>query len=933
MANRFWVGGTSTWDATAGTKWATASGGAGGSAVPLSSDDVFLDANSGANTITITGAANCNSLNCTGFTGTLAQSLATALSIGSGNAAPSNAALIFVAGMTFTAGSTSLIQFVTTNTSATQTITSAGQVFASFTINATGVGSGYQLTDAMTTQSAATVTLTAGKFDTNSQTCTWFQYNGQGAVARTLTLGASNITLSGGASAWSLGAPGNYTFNAGTSTLTFTGSFARCQFFSAATYYNVIFTGLSPSFVGNASTWSCTVNNLTVTGTAAKTGVFLIGAGATGTGGGTITVNGTFTVAGNSVVNRVLVQTAAGNGANPGGPVTISCATAPSLSNVDFEDITAAGAAIPFTGTSMGNCLGNSNITFDTPATRYGVVAGNWSSTATWSATSGGAGGASVPLPQDTVNLNANSAAGTYLMDMPRIGANLVCSGFTRTLSISGGVTVFGDFIMNAGMTSTFVSGGITFAGRGSQIITSAGNSMPANTNTQVVITAPGGTYTLQDTFTYLGQLTVTAGLFATNNQAVNVSNMASGGSLTRSIILGTSTLNLAITSTVAPWNVLASGLTLSAASSSIVVSNASGNTRTFAGAGFTYGTLTYTVANSPGSLTITGANSFTTLNIGSGRILTMPSSTTNTITSGGSFSVNGVNNGYLYLPGTIINTQGISAPDSTAINLSGDITVDALVAPDLWTTANQVVISKLNTIGTQGYEFAVTTGGLLFFATADGTTFHSIGSTAAVGFTAGNPGWIRASRQLNNGSGSYVLKFYTSPDGVTWTQLGTTVTAAITGFTASTGFVLNVGSRQLDAFPMAGKIYETKIYNSYLQATVGTPVFDANFTTKAFGANSFTESSSNAATVTLTGAVVQAGDGRVSLVSSIGGTAATLSKSGALVSCDYLSIQDSTATGTFWYAGAHSVNVSNNTGWIFSGSPTGAPNFLPFFR
>jgi hypothetical protein len=29
MANRYWVGGTATWDATAGTKWATTSGGAG----------------------------------------------------------------------------------------------------------------------------------------------------------------------------------------------------------------------------------------------------------------------------------------------------------------------------------------------------------------------------------------------------------------------------------------------------------------------------------------------------------------------------------------------------------------------------------------------------------------------------------------------------------------------------------------------------------------------------------------------------------------------------------------------------------------------------------------------------------------------------------------------------------------------------------------
>jgi len=47
MANRFWVGGDADWDATAGTKWALTSGGAGGQAVPTAADDVFFDANDG----------------------------------------------------------------------------------------------------------------------------------------------------------------------------------------------------------------------------------------------------------------------------------------------------------------------------------------------------------------------------------------------------------------------------------------------------------------------------------------------------------------------------------------------------------------------------------------------------------------------------------------------------------------------------------------------------------------------------------------------------------------------------------------------------------------------------------------------------------------------------------------------------------------------
>ena len=73
MANRYWVGGTATWDGTALLKWSTTSGGIGGSAVPTTADTVFFDAASGANTVTIgAGVATCSTLTMTGFTGTIA---------------------------------------------------------------------------------------------------------------------------------------------------------------------------------------------------------------------------------------------------------------------------------------------------------------------------------------------------------------------------------------------------------------------------------------------------------------------------------------------------------------------------------------------------------------------------------------------------------------------------------------------------------------------------------------------------------------------------------------------------------------------------------------------------------------------------------------------------------------------------------------------
>ena len=80
MAARYWVGGTASWDATAGTKWALTSGGGGGQAVPTASDDVFFDVGSGTCTVTIAASATCLSLSKTSANVTIAGSSALAIS-------------------------------------------------------------------------------------------------------------------------------------------------------------------------------------------------------------------------------------------------------------------------------------------------------------------------------------------------------------------------------------------------------------------------------------------------------------------------------------------------------------------------------------------------------------------------------------------------------------------------------------------------------------------------------------------------------------------------------------------------------------------------------------------------------------------------------------------------------------------------------------
>jgi hypothetical protein len=70
MANRYWVGGTGTWDAINTANWSATSGGAGGESVPTAADAVLFNANSGGGTVTLGVNVDCLTINFSGFTGT-----------------------------------------------------------------------------------------------------------------------------------------------------------------------------------------------------------------------------------------------------------------------------------------------------------------------------------------------------------------------------------------------------------------------------------------------------------------------------------------------------------------------------------------------------------------------------------------------------------------------------------------------------------------------------------------------------------------------------------------------------------------------------------------------------------------------------------------------------------------------------------------------
>lgn len=452
MANRYWVGGTGTWDATAGTKWATTSGGAGGAAVPTAADDVFFDANSGAVIITTSGTTTdvCRSLDCTGFTGTLAHASSTTITIGDAG----GGSLTLVSGMTYTRGSTTTSRWSFVSTTTGNTIDAGGKTLANVTFD--GVGGGWTLASAfnVNASTSSTIALTNGSLNTGNQDVGVGILSSSNSNTRALTLGSSTVTVSGTSTSWNIDTSTGMTLDAGTSSITAPSSTFRG---GGLTYYDVSLTANAACNLYGANTF----NNLTRTSGATRSGTLVLNANQV--------VNETLTLTGNNALpNRLLVR---GN-TSTYTPYTITAGNT-SITNVDIWYITAGGAPWKV-GTSVADLGGNSNIGFSPVRTLYWVGnGGEWSDSSHWSLSSGGAGGIDGPTPQDNAIFDANSfsSTGQSVLDtnINRLGKNISWQGVTNSPTWqTTGNTIFG---------SVFLSPDMTWSGGGSLVCELQGNN------------------------------------------------------------------------------------------------------------------------------------------------------------------------------------------------------------------------------------------------------------------------------------------------------------------------------------------------------------------------------------------------------------------------------------------------------------------------
>lgn len=541
MADRYWVtGGTGSWSST--TNWSTTPGGASGASVPTSADNAIFDRSATYSVTTVAGM-NCLDLSVTAGTVTF---------LGGGT-------LTCYGSFTLRTGGTwGQIHTTFAATATGKTITTNGVSMSTSNITFNGVGGGWTLGSAWVFGS---IVWTNGTFSTANFNLTVSNTNGLSTAAGTKTLNWGSSVISSTAS----GAPSatyvnfgttdaGLTLNAGTSTLT--GPSGVASFAGGGkTFYNVTIAATSAfSDTGDYIQGANTFNNLTIQGSATSAGSYL-------TLYADQVVNGTFTTGS--------ALSAASNGAslliksNPRGTQRTITAASKSLLCTTFQDIVAAGAAAPFTGTNIGNGGGCSNITFTAAKTVYWSLAagGIWrvgtGAAVAWATTSGGAPSlANFPLPQDTAIIDNTglTTGNTIQVNAATWACNITCTRTNGWIfsgeSISTVINVFGNVTL-LNVTSSNLTQILYNHSLGFKTAALNGN-LPAVT--LAVSTAPTSGFQFSAAMSNLFTLssgTIDLNGFAWSPASVSLSPTSVGGTFTSSGLSVTVTGNNGTTLTV----------------------------------------------------------------------------------------------------------------------------------------------------------------------------------------------------------------------------------------------------------------------------------------------------------------------------------------------------------------------------------------------
>lgn len=575
------------------------------------------------------------------------------------------------------------------------------------------------------------VTITSGTFTTSNYNITCGSFNSSNSNTRTINLGSSTITL-GTVTGFSTGTldfttSTGLTFNCGTSTITTATNATYFYIYGGGqTFYNVTINGTygaSTLFISGTNTF----NNLTVNiGNFSNSALGVAIAN-------NITITGTFSMytPANWPSNRMFLASA-----TQGTPVTIS-AGGVSFRDVDFQDITATGAAIPWSGVRLGDCTGCSNITFAAARTVYWNGSGTnmnfWGSGSTygWTTSIGGTPDVlNYPLPQDTAvfvdtGLSSGSSIGATTNDswITRYGT-LDFSQRTLPLTINVYISqyinyitkgaIYKDLKLSSAVTMLPVSASVNshfFKFRGNTTSNIYPNNCTAG-GQWAIDKAPTVSVVLQGNFTAqsTNYFMLYQGILNLNNYTLNTGIFYIGGTAIRNLDFST---NGKITCTATASSVFQITNSTNVSFSGTGILNIEGTTSSISLGSITVFPVTLQV-NPTISLTITGGVTFNniTTTTSNAKTIIFPTGTT----TFNNWNLNGTSGNLVTLQSSTAGTKAnLKNNSGTPFNMSYVSVKDCAGSP---TNQWKALIKNgcVNAGNNTGWVFTPNSGMLTFF-------------------------------------------------------------------------------------------------------------------------------------------------------------------------------------------------------------------------
>lgn len=747
----------------------------------------------------------------------------------------------------------------------------------------------YSLTVGGISGGSHTGTLDLGSNTVSMASSTSFNYSGTGV--RTLNLSSSTVNLvSGALGGWNIATSTNMTLNAGTSTIN--GAALQNSSFQGGslTYYNVI---LGAGGGGCSLTGSNTYKNLTLS-PLSTTGRILVDFNSTQT------VDGLFTASGTSSTSfGMIVVRGTGTNVYAGITSTIS-ADSVSLSNIVIQGITATGAGT-WSGTNVGDGGGCTGITFTSPVTRYWVATsgGNYASTSSWSDTSGGAAGFSVPLPQDTVVFGSNSittGSSSIIMNhcaYPSLDFSLLLNNPTINFTLTNGsMYFFGDIRIGSNVTSSGTNG-FNILGSSTQRLNFQGHTLNTSATNQIAMVGTNLIFTGDFTGVSTGGLQLISGTINGNGYNISIGNYSNTTqNITRALVQGSGQWTL-LGSSATIWSCSTiTGYTFTKGSKPIIC-NYSGST----------GTRTIAQGSYGGTF---GKSSYPDFAITAGSDIISCS-----VSRVGSLDFTGFS-------GTLNNETRVVFGDLT---LSPTMTLTAGI--NVTTLGAETGDTQIITTNGKAIDFHVTVG---VQATGSGTVSLADNlNLSARTLTLGNGNFISNGKSISlgivniSGTNTRTLNIANSTLSMTstgnvWTATTTTnLTLVTTGSTlditdtSSTGKTFIGGGQTYGMIKMTGDNITVTGSNTFSTLYLNNPGLT--------NGTKFTNS-----TTTTVGSIASSGSfGSLCKVgSSSSGSAFTFASGSPQVVAQYISLQDSTASPAGVFYAVSSTNLGNNTNWNF---------------